>query len=409
MLSAVSSLSAAYHGRSALQLLQVSVDRTGTDGSIERISAGLSPLMNGTANAAIDILIRIALDAKGNSDISIEAKDGAVTATAGSGDDAIKISAGAAIGVYGGSGNDTINIAATGMKSILGSFNVAADNVEGGEGDDIIHIDGHGVVMRIDGDAGNDLIEIGSTGGNGSSGMLDYGIDIVKGGAGNDTIKLASDSQVGRINGDTGDDIIDIKANGRADRIHGGDGSDSITAQAKDVSVLDGGAGDDMIVVNASHASYIDGGDGNDTIIVTTDGFLAQVSGGKGNDHVVLDNKGRAEASYYFSAGDGRDVIVTKSPLEISGFSEDGTRRLDMSKADITMDGDTVTIGFAGSSDSITVKLGGRMADAGNVHLVYRPETQSLLIADDRYIAENTPAPPVFDRSEDNHVGSFHR
>lgn len=65
MLSAVSSLSAAYHGRSALQLLQVSVDRTSTDGSIERISAGLSPLMNGSANAAIDILIRIALDANG--------------------------------------------------------------------------------------------------------------------------------------------------------------------------------------------------------------------------------------------------------------------------------------------------------------------------------------------------------
>ncbi|MCQ1573060.1 hypothetical protein NFO65_20250 [Neorhizobium galegae] len=409
MLSAVSSLSAAYHGRSALQLLQVSVDRTGTDGSIERISAGLSPLMNGTANAAIDILIRIALDAKGNSDISIEAKDGAVTAKAGSGDDTIKISAGAAIGVYGGSGNDTIDIAATGMKSILGSLNVAADNVKGGEGDDSIHIDGHGVVMRIDGDAGNDLIEIGSTGGDASSGMLDYGIDIVKGGAGNDTIKLASDSQVGRIYGDTGDDVIDIKAGGMVSSIRGGDGNDTMSAEGRSVSSLDGGNGNDTIVVNASYAYDIDGGDGGDVIIATTDGFLAQVSGGKGDDYVVLDNKGRAEAGYRFSEGDGRDVIVTNGPLEISGFSEDGTQRLDMSKASITVDGDTVTIGFTGTTDSITVKLGGRMADAGNIHLVYKPETQSLLIADDRHIAENTPAPPVFDRSKDNHVGSFHR
>ncbi|CDZ56125.1 hypothetical protein [Neorhizobium galegae] len=408
MLSAVSSLSAAYHGRSALQLLQVSVDRTGTDGSIERISAGLSPLMNGTANAAIDILIRIALDAKGNSDISIEAEDGAVTAKAGSGDDTIKISAGAAIGVYGGSGNDTIDIATTGMKSILGSLNVAADNVKGGEGDDSIHIDGHGVVMRIYGDAGNDLIEIGSTGGDASSGMLDYGIDIVKGGAGNDTIKLASDSQVGRIYGDTGDDVIDIKAGGMVSSIRGGDGNDTMSAEGRSVSSLDGGNGNDTIVVNASYAYDIDGGDGDDVIIATTDGFLAQVSGGKGDDYVVLDNKGRAEAGYRFGEGDGRDVIVTNGPLEINGFSEDGTQRLDMSKASVTVDGDTVTIGFAGTADSITVKLGGRMADAG-IHLVYRPETQSLLIADDRYIAENTPAPPVFDRSEDNHAGSFHR
>ncbi|WP_105437285.1 calcium-binding protein [Neorhizobium sp. T25_13] len=409
MLSAISSLSATYHGRSALQLLQVSVDRTGTAGSIERISAGLSPLMNGTANAAIDILIRIALDAKGNSDISIEAKDGAVTAKAGSGDDTIKISAGAAIGVYGGSGNDTIDIAATGMKSILGSFNVAADNVEGGEGDDSIHIDGHGVVMRIDGDAGNDLIEIGSTGGNGSSSFVDYGINIVSGGAGNDTIKLESASNVSGIYGDTGDDIIDIKANGRADGIHGGDGNDTITAQAKSVSLLDGGDGNDTIVVNASYVSNIDGGDGDDTIIATTDGLLRNISGGRGDDHVVLDNKSRNEASYYFSAGDGRDVVVTNGPLEINGFSEDSTRRLDMSRASITVDGDTVTIGFAGTTDSITVKLTGRMADAGNIHLVYKPETQSLLIADDRYIAENYPPQMVFNAPEGSHVGSFQR
>ncbi|WP_037080782.1 hypothetical protein [Neorhizobium vignae] len=432
MLSAVSSLSAAYSGSSALLLLQsVSMGQTGTDGSSYTASAGLALTSNHTASAAVDLLIRIIMDAQGKSQVEIDAEGGMATAKTGDGDDTIQIRAGAAYGVSSGGGNDLIDIVATNTEFKKPSdLYSAVDNVDSGDGNDQVLIDAQGPVTRVYGGAGDDIVTISGTGGgSGYYNPMNQGVDNIYGGAGNDTLELVSSAGIGRIgggdgndivdikaggwvsnvDGDAGNDIIDIKANGRADGIHGGDGNDTITAQAKDMSVLDGGAGDDMIVVNASHASDIDGGDGNDTIIVTTEGFLRNISGGKGDDHVVLDNKGRTEASYYFSAGDGRDVIVTKGPLEINGFSEDGTRRLDMSKASITVDGDTMTIGFAGTTDSITVKLGGRMADAGNIHLVYRPETQSLLIADDRYIAENTPAPPVFDRSEDNHVGSFHR
>lgn len=432
MLSAVSSLSATYSGSSALLLLQsASMSQTGTDGKSYTASAGLALTSNHTASAAVDLLIRIIMDAQGNSQVEIDAERGTATAKTGDGDDTITIRAGGAYGVSSGGGDDIIDIVATNTEfKKPGDLYSAADNVDSGDGNDQILIDAQGPVTRVYGGPGDDLVRIsGTNGGSGYYNPMKLGVDNIDGGAGNDTLQLVSSAGISRIGGGDGNDIVDIKAGGwvsnvdgdagndimdvvagqMATSIHGGDGNDTITAQAKDVSVLDGGAGDDMIVVNASYASYIDGGDGNDTIIVTADGFLRNISGGKGDDHVVLDNKGRTEASYYFSAGDGRDVIVTKGPLEISGFSEDGTRQLDMSKASITMDGDTVTIGFAGTTDSITVKLGGQMADAGNVHLVYRPETQSLLIADDRYIAENYPPQMVFNPPEGSHLGSFQR
>ncbi|WP_105436265.1 calcium-binding protein [Neorhizobium tomejilense] len=406
MLGALSSVNASYSGSSALLLLQsISASQTGSDGKSYTASAGLALTSNHTASAAVDLLIRIIMDAQGNSQVEIDAEGGTATAKTGDGDDTIEIRAGAAFGVYGGGDDDRINIVATGIQM---SELPTTGHIYGGSGNDHIDIDSNGTVHGVYGEDGDDVIGITRTG-NDPDSWGRFGIDIVNGGSGNDTMQLESSMNVGRIYGDRGDDLIDIKANGWADGIRGGDGNDSITAQAKDVSVLDGGAGDDTIVVNASHASYIDGGDGNDTIIVTTDSFLRNISGGKGDDHVVLDNRGRTEASYYFSAGDGRDVVATNGPLEISGFSEDGTQRLDMSKASITMDGDTVTIGFDGSSDSITVKLGGRMADAGNIHLVYKPETQSLLIADDRYIVENYPPQMVFNAPEGSHVGSFQR
>ncbi|CDZ62688.1 Hypothetical protein NGAL_HAMBI2605_20830 [Neorhizobium galegae bv. orientalis] len=64
MLSAVSSVRATYSGSSALLLLQsVSMGQTGTDGSSYTASAGLALTSNHTASAAVDLLIRIIMDA----------------------------------------------------------------------------------------------------------------------------------------------------------------------------------------------------------------------------------------------------------------------------------------------------------------------------------------------------------
>jgi len=426
MLSVTSSFSAKPSGSAALQLLQsVTINPNGgPNGGDDTISARLWLTTSPTSNAAIDTLIRIILDAQGNAEVEIEAEGGTATATAktAGGDDNIAIKAGGVLGVSSGSGNDVINIIASGIRAAKDSDLPTVFSVDSGSGNDRIDIDAGGDVVNIDGGEGNDAITI--TRSSGSYSRF-YGIGNVDGGAGDDTMRLISDTSISGVDGGTGNDELDIKSEDGVWGANGGDGNDAISVDAKRAWGISGGAGDDTLVINADSAEAAggdgndilqinargifsaEGGDGNDTliidafnayningghgddiIVVNAENKIDGVSGGRGNDHITLTSAADTAAVFNYAKGDGSDVIVANSSLEIRGFSQDGTQQLDMRDASISFDGDTLTIGFAGTRDTITVKLGGRMAEGGDIHLVYEKFSKSLVIADDRMMEE---------------------
>ncbi len=423
MLSVTSSFSARPSGSAALQLLQsVTINPNGgPNGGDDTISARLWLTTSPTSNAAIDTLIRIILDAQGNAEVEIEAEGGMAAAKTAGGDDKISITAGGVFGVSSGAGNDAINIAASGIRAKKDSDLPAVFNVDGGSGEDQINITAGGDVWGVYGGEGSDAITVAGL--SRTYSFID-GIDIVDGGEGNDTIRLASAGNIDRIYGGAGNDVIDLKSGETVWRTDGGDGDDTISVEAKQVYGISGGAGNDTVVINADHAEAkggdgddrlqisarsvlrVEGGDGNDNLIINAvnangvdgghgDDIIVvnaekgiSVSGGRGNDHITLTSAADTAAVFNYAKGDGNDVIVANSPLEIRSFSSDGTQQLDMRDASISFDGDTLTIGFAGTRDTITVKLGGRMAEGGDIHLVYEKFSKSLVIADDRMMEE---------------------
>ncbi len=424
MLSVTSSFSARPSGSAALQLLQsVTINPNGgPNGGGDTISARLWLTTSPTSNAAIDTLIRIILDAQGNAEVEIEAEGGMATAKTAGGDDNIAIKAGGVLGVSSGGGNDVINIIASAIRSEKDSGLPVVGSIDGGSGDDRIDITAGGDVWSIDGGEGNDAITIANTSRSYSN---FHGISNLDAGAGDDTVRLTSTTTIVAVEGGTGNDELDIKSENMVWDVNGGDGDDAISVDTKQARGISGGAGDDTLVINADSAEAAggdgndilqinargifsaEGGDGNDTliidafnayningghgddiIVVNAENKIDGVSGGRGNDHITLTSAADTAAVFNYAKGDGSDVIVANSSLEIRGFSSDGTQQLDMRDASISFDGDTLTIGFAGTRDTITVKLGGRMAEGGDIHLVYEKFSKSLVIADDRMMEE---------------------
>ena len=424
MLSVTSSFSARPSGSAALQLLQsVTINPNGgPNGGDDTISARLWLTTSPTSNAAIDTLIRIILDAQGNAEVEIEAEGGMATAKTAGGDDKITVEAGGVLGVSSGGGNDIINISASAIRSEKDSGLPVVGSVDGGSGDDRIDITAGGDVWSIDGGEGDDAITIANTSRSYSN---FYGISNVDAGAGDDTVRLTSTTTIVAVEGGTGNDELKLTSEEMVWDVNGGDGDDAISVDTKQARGISGGAGDDTLVVNADSAEAAggdgndtlqinargifgaEGGDGNDTliidafnayninggygddiIVVNAENKIDGVSGGRGNDHITLTSNADTAAVFNYAKGDGNDVIVANSPLEIRSFSSDGTQQLDMRDASISFDGDTLTIGFAGTRDTITVKLGGRMAEGGDIHLVYEKFSKSLVIADDRMMEE---------------------
>lgn len=353
------------------------------------------------ASRAVANIISILLDARGNAEVNASARNGTVSVTTGKGNDNIAIDAQAADIVDSGAGDDFIAIRTAGRQNRYGEHLMpAVDRVDGGAGNDTIAIATHGGAARIEGGSGDDLIHVVSTFSGGNRSEFFTGVDNVDGGSGNDGVVLSATLDVTRIDGGEGNDAISIRAGRSADVIDGGDGNDALSIVARDASRIYGGAGDDAVAISAESVWLVDGGDGNDAIAVAGrdvsgvrggagddvisvsaasakgieggdgDDTIAisaeriSVRGGAGDDHIVLNGTGSRAAMVFMAEGDGHDTVETNVAITIGRFNDSGTMQLDMSKATVARNEDgTLTVSFGDSTDTLTVKLTGDMAD----------------------------------------------
>lgn len=401
------SISTTFHARFrdeyALQLLQSASINNGGSKHEPGVFAQVAVTAAGANGGAIDSIMRIIMDAKGNAGVLINSPDGSASVKTGSGNDIVDITANEVSKLSTGGGDDVINIRAGG-KNQEQTSNPSVQHIKSGAGDDTVSIVSGGNVSWVDAGRGDDHISIETTapvsGPLGTIENLVQGIGSTYGGKGDDTILLQSTTSVRSAYGDEGNDIINISSAAFASAVDGGKGDDAITVRSRNVFSVDGGSGDDVIDVTAVNASSIDGGDGNDIISVNATAAAYNISGGKGDDYVAINSTSTVQSSYHFAEGDGHDIIETNNPLEIMRFSSDGTDRGDMADAIIERQGNTLQISFADSADTITINLTGRMAEAETLNFAYKSGTQSLLIADDQFFVDNPPGQTVFLRPE---------
>lgn len=304
-------------------------------------------------NAAITAIMNILLDAQGNANVNIVAKDGFVFAQTGDGDDTINMDAHHVGYVSSGKGNDIITLRTHALSEAArtyypeGIFELAAvTDVSTGEGNDTIAVDTHGNVYNLDAGDGDDLIAIRST--------MEHTSDYQ-----NRPYLIWSGADV--IDAGAGDDKVIIEAEGMVMRTFGGTGNDAFDVSALMVSGLHGDEGDDNIQVAADRwVNGVWGGDGNDTIEVTAPA-IGMVNGGKGDDTIVLNNTAGTVSAVDFNVGDGHDDVQTNSALFIRRFSGVNSH-FDMSKAAVERVGDnTLKITFDDADDSVTIHLAGDM------------------------------------------------
>ncbi len=229
MIDITSSSAVSVSGKHALQLLE-NARAVQSDG--EHTYTANGSLQVSSANdtgALVASIIKLIMDAKGNTLLTIAATGGDSTAGArtGDGNDTIRMSVSKVTGIEAGGGNDYINATAEG-----GSEAYSAPYWEG--------------------------------------------ISSVSGGDGNDTILLSSDGTVTSVSGGNGDDAMVITARYNALAIDGGDGHDMIRLDTGSVVALNGGDGNDHINLSARGTIHaVSGGKGDDTVIIDNQGKWA--------------------------------------------------------------------------------------------------------------------------------------
>lgn len=233
------------------------------------------------------------------------------TLIGGSGNDIIDALAGSDE-VHGGPGNDII----FGRQQL--------DTIFGGAGDDII--EGGFDSDSIMGGEGNDLIDGGDEFEDNNI-CFNVCADFVDGGEGDDTIRGSRSDDT--LIGGPGDDLL--SGDGDNDSLIGGEGNDLISGGLGD-DLLDGGAGDDELDGGDGQDELI-GGSGNDALFGGRDELggglnIDQLDGGAGDDTLaggthndnIMGGSGRdllvARVRNEVSAADG-DVILTNSTLSI--------------------------------------------------------------------------------------------
>ena len=325
MIDASSHISGAFRNTSVLQLFQsASIDKVDQNGAFHA-AAEVEGTFGNAASKAIDSIIQIVMAANGDTSTSIDTQGQVSNASTGDGNDTININAARAYAVTSGAGNDVVNITVGG----------GSDRQHGTDGDHGHHGDhGHGNAMLPT------VMGVGT-------------------GDGNDTLNIDAHGVVMAVSGEAGNDTVNVKTNSLAFGVYGGEGNDTVNVDAK-------------------FATLVDGGDGNDVVNVKASSMFG-ISGGKGDDVINLDNTGSEAAQYFYSQGDGKDIINSNGAVSINLFSADGTAKLDMSAATWSQSGNTVTIAFGNTGDAITVNLTGDAA-TGKASVSYDDKTGNLVI-----------------------------
>ncbi len=274
--------------------------------------------------------------------------------------------------VIGGVRNDAIST--EGSHDVIFDGGNGNDQLRGGDGDDWL-IGGEGADY-IDGGAGNDYLFVDSQddwhGGDGydtaiilsdhglTLDLTQHSVESVITGAGNDRITAGGENNI-ISSGDGNDFIIAGSGNdivwggfGR-DRLIGGEGNDQLYGQQGD-DLLIGVAGNNLLVAGSGNdrlrggvnADVLIGETGNDSLYGSEgDDHLI---GGKGNDRLI---GGRGSDTYYFTYGDGQDVVMN--------FSSDGSDTVTfdgVSSENIWFErnGFNLNVNLLGSTDEISFK-----------------------------------------------------
>lgn len=228
--------------------------------------------------------------------------------------------------------------------------------VQGGTEDELFAIATSGNVARVSGGDGDDTIAILGGGDKWRYAAGDPRVERIDGGNGDDIVQINA-SDIDHVTGGVGYDQFMIRSTGTLSRLDGGDGDDSIhVTAAREVRDLSGGIGDDYIAIyQAGAVRNLAGGDGDDSISMQA-ATIENVSGGGGDDTISIWNTTGNVSTINLREGDGNDLIVTNGPLEIRRLNADGTQQ-DLSSAAISKNEDgSITIRFADSDDSVTVR-----------------------------------------------------
>ncbi len=261
--------------------------------------------------------------------------------------------------------------------------------VNAGAGDDMVAVEGDGIVYGGDGndllfartasgDAGDDVIYSDgfASGGDGDDTITLFSLDaenddvtkIAYGGAGEDLIVASVEAA---IDGGDGDDVLILRDGGTAG---GGSGADKISAWSN--ATVEGGAGNDDILLFFGGSA--DGGDGDDKIETNNYGT---VSGGKGADTVTMNGGG----TYKFAKGDGADsVTMEKVKIQADDVNKAPVNTLiidDYSASEMTVNLTALDVTLTPTALSPTQdRLSVRREIAGNMQIIFRKNGQQQIL-----------------------------
>ncbi|AGI23743.1 HlyJ hemolysin-like protein [Pseudomonas sp. ATCC 13867] len=321
-----------------------------------------------------------------NGDKSIPTTHGADYLDGGEGDDTLYGDGGDDV-LLGGNGNDWLSgdddYASDGVSQVTGNDTLLGgagnDSLLGGNGND--HLDGGADADFLFGGDDNDTLLGGDgndrlEGGEGDDSLNGgLGDDVMLGGAGNDTLQGGGGRDV--LLGGAGDDLYlltlsDMQVSeGLMSRIDDSDGHSRVhllDIARENLGVRDGGGGNLVLQVGAEHQVQVDrglsgaslefqfsdgqvsldrllgealltrvvrtdttgagavyGGAADDTLTVRGAGGGATISGGQGDDNLALLASGGG--ALLFSAGDGRDTLITET-ADSPGRTGENTLRL---------------------------------------------------------------------------------
>ncbi|MEM9825839.1 MAG: LamG-like jellyroll fold domain-containing protein, partial [Planctomycetota bacterium] len=303
-------------------------------------------------------------------------------------------------------------------RSLGGTLDDGEDEIRGGDGDDWLF--GGGQVDVLFGGSGNDYLDGGA--GNETTLFGDEGDDVIRGGDGDDVIR--GGAGIDQIYGDAGRDVLygdagDVSGSTVGQRLHGGDGIDTLYAyaagDATDVNAfgegLFGGGGGDFLYGNL-RGDLIFGDDGSDLMVGdwaagadyrrndqadTTGGNDAmsgsagqdQAYGGGGND-VLL---GGADGDW-LEGQDGNDRSIGGAGIDFliadvrAGYADSGGDQFD-GHGDPFVDDDFATdvLWIGGTTDDDVISIAG--GPDGQLHLSYNGvDLQLAWTREDEFLVE---------------------
>ncbi|MFU2137234.1 S8 family serine peptidase [Gallibacterium anatis] len=303
---------------------------------------------------------------------------GSDTFFAGAGDDVLIIDGDdKAENIHGGDGNDIVQVVGNkGVSLDLGAAEIEVAN--GGRGDDFFYSSGNSSVFVRGGD-GNDML-LGSIANDALAG--ENGDDFISGNAGDDVLRGHRGNDV--LFGDRGNDLI--YGGSDDDKLYGGAGDDALVGDSGD-DFIDGGSGDDTAEFSGKFEEYeitkleggilikdkVQGRDGSDFLINVEKAAFTDIK-----DYIL------PSAEHNLGGIDNAVPVMDIIAVDKNGQSLDGKRSFIITQAqllanDIDLQGDTLIV-----AEAFDVR-GGTLSVTENFDIQFTPDPTYQGVAGFKY------------------------